>query len=168
MHAAVITEPTAPMRNGSSPYSTLAALLTKANAVTGQGTHEMDMDQILQILMQLQKEGAARDVKLDSVIAGLKEINEFRVSRTAIVDQHIHKTEVQMADFARRLGQIENANLSALADRVELLEKSGIRGWIDGSAAKRIATLAGLVIAVGGAIAVVTALLNWLKAHLHF
>lgn len=133
-----------------------------------EGTDDMDMDRVSELLMKLREDGAARDVKLDMVIAGVKELMDHRAARTLYVDNAFDEFRRRNSEFERRMTALEKANVDALADRVDALEKSGFRGWIEGSAVKRISTLAGFVIALGSAIVIVVSLLNWLKAHLHF
>jgi hypothetical protein len=133
-----------------------------------EGTHDMDIDKVLDILMRLREEGAARDVKLDVVVAGLKEINAFKAARVTLIDATLEEFRRRDSDFGRRLDALEKANLAAMADRLEALEKSGLRGWLEGGTAKRMGTLAALVVGVAAALAVILQLLSWLKAHLHF
>lgn len=133
-----------------------------------EGTHDMDMDKVLDILMRLREEGAARDVKLEILIAGQRELNDFKNARVLAVDKALEMLERRDSDFGRRLDALEKANLSALTERVTALEKSGIRGWLEGSAAKRLGTLTALIVGIMAALAVILQSLAWLKAHLHF
>lgn len=128
----------------------------------------MDTDKVVDILMQLQKEGSARDVKLDNVIAGQREINEFRIGYVRTVDTAMDEFRRRDSDFGRRLESLEKANLDLLTERVSVLEKSGLRGWLEGSTAKRLGTLTALVVGIAAALLVITQALAWLKVHLHF
>ena len=133
-----------------------------------EGTDDMDMDRVSELLMKLREDGAARDVKLDMVIAGVKELNEHRAARTVFVDNAFDEFRRRDSDFGRRLDALERANVLALADRVTALERSGFRGWLEGSTAKRLGTLTALVVGVAAALVVIMQALSWLKTHLHF
>ena len=159
MHAAVVIEPNDNARNGSFSSKALDKLITnlQAVAISDLGAKKMEMDEILRILTLLQVEGARRDAKLDQVIAGLKEINDFRVDRVKVVDLALDELRRRSSAFERRMDAIE-----------EKQSHAGILGWIDGSTAKKIGALTALIVGAGAAIVVITKMMAWLSAHFHF
>lgn len=129
---------------------------------------DMDTDQILDKLIEIQVGSATRDEVLRQLRETVTKIDTSLTAQNALSDRRY----VEILDDSRatklRLKVLEDAHLMTLHERVSNLEKSGLRGFLDGSAAKRLGTLIGIVLGLGGSFALVTALVNWIKTHFHF
>lgn len=108
---------------------------------------DMDTDQILQILMVIQSEGARRDEKLTNIDKAVTSSADLQKSRIAVEDA---RYELMAEDIRQLKG------------RVKTIEDAGLAAW----SVKKIIQWSALIAAVGTIVGSIAGVIIWVVKHL--